>query len=94
MQAALYLCTQDVTLGARAHEMEVRKANERIATATALRELRVASVVAERRLHNIWRMRRRRITTTPWHFSQSSSKNTTRRRIRQEEHGVDHMTKQ
>ena len=51
-QTALYLYTQDVTRDARAHEMEVRKANERIATATALRELRVASVVAERRLHN------------------------------------------
>ena len=79
-QAALYLHTQDVTRDAKTHEMEVRKANERIATATAQRELRVASVVAERRLRNTWRMRRRRITTTPWHISQSSSKNTTRRR--------------
>ena len=41
-QAALYLYTQDV----KAHEMKVRKANEWIATTTALRELRVASVVA------------------------------------------------
>ena len=78
-QAALYIYAQDVIRDARAHEMEVWKANERIATATVLRELRVASVVAERRLHNTWRMRRRRITTTPWHLSQSSSKNTTRR---------------
>ena len=79
-QTALYLCTQDVTRDASAREMEVRKANERITTATALRELRVASVVAERRIRNTWRMRRRRITTTPWHLSQSCSKNTTRRR--------------
>ena len=56
-KAALDSYTQDVTRDAKAHEMEVRKANERIATTTALRELRVASVVAERRLHNTWRMR-------------------------------------
>ena len=79
-QAALYLYTQDVTRDAKTHEMKVRKANERIATVTALRELRVAPVVAERRLRNTWRMRRRRISTTPWHLSQSCSKNTTRRR--------------
>ena len=36
-QAALYLYTQDVTRDVRAHVMEVRKANERIATATARR---------------------------------------------------------
>ena len=80
-QAASYLYTQDATRDARAHEMEVRKANERMATATTQRELRVASFVAERRLRNTWRMRRRRITTTPWHLSQSCSKNTTRRRF-------------
>ena len=44
------------------------------------RELRIASVVAERRLQNTWWMRRRWITTTPWHLSQLDSKNTKHRR--------------
>ena len=47
VKAALNSYTQDVTRDVKAHEMEVWKANERIATTTALRKLRVASVVAE-----------------------------------------------
>ena len=47
VKAALDSYTQDMTRDAKAHEMEVRKANERIAMTTALCELRVASVVAE-----------------------------------------------
>ena len=46
-KAALDSYTQDVTRDAKAHGLKVRKANERIATTTAQRELRVASVVAE-----------------------------------------------
>ena len=47
VKAALDSYTQDVTRDVKAQEMEVWKVNERIAMTTALRELRVASVVAE-----------------------------------------------
>ena len=61
VKATLDSYTQNVIRDFKAHEMEVWKVNERIVTTTALRELRVASVVAERKLHITWR---RWITTT------------------------------
>ena len=42
VKAALDSYTQDVTRDVKVHEMEVWKANERIATTAALRKLRVA----------------------------------------------------
>ena len=47
VKAALDSYTQDVIRDVKVHEMEVRKVNERIEMTAALRELRVASVVAE-----------------------------------------------
>ena len=72
---------------------EVRKANERIATATALRELRVASVVEERRLQHLADAEKKdhNYTVAPLTVVQQEHD---AQKVRQEERDVDHMTKQ